>query len=106
MITNADTNANRMAHMVAIFVRKLASELSARETLIGEPLGEQVDKFSISLYISIESGGQTGIRTLGTITGTTVFETAPFDHSGICPHVLRALVIARNWRARATERGH
>jgi heat shock protein HspQ len=32
-------------------------------------------------------GGQTGIRTLGTFTRTTVFETAPFDHSGICPHV-------------------
>lgn len=42
----------------------------------------------------MKSGGQTGIRTLGTITGTTVFETAPFDHSGICPHVKRAMVKA------------
>lgn len=30
-------------------------------------------------------GGETGIRTLGTREGSTVFETAPFDHSGISP---------------------
>ena len=31
------------------------------------------------------SGGETGIRTLGTRKGSTVFETAPFDHSGTSP---------------------
>ncbi len=31
------------------------------------------------------NGGERGIRTLGTLTRTTVFETAPFDHSGISP---------------------
>ena len=31
------------------------------------------------------SGGETGIRTLGPREGTTVFETAPFDHSGTSP---------------------
>jgi hypothetical protein len=31
------------------------------------------------------SGGETGIRTLGGVTPTTVFETAPFDHSGTSP---------------------
>ncbi len=31
--------------------------------------------------------GETGIRTLGTREGTTVFETAPIDHSGISPMV-------------------
>lgn len=30
-------------------------------------------------------GGETGIRTLGGVTPTTVFETAPFDRSGISP---------------------
>lgn len=30
--------------------------------------------------------GKTGIRTLGTRKGTTVFETAPFDRSGIFPN--------------------
>ncbi len=29
--------------------------------------------------------GETGIRTLGARKGTTVFETAPIDHSGISP---------------------
>ena len=32
-----------------------------------------------------QSGGGTGIRTLGTLARTTVFETAPFNHSGIPP---------------------
>ena len=37
-------------------------------------------------------GGETGIRTLGTIASTTVFETAPFDHSGISPSILCFIV--------------
>ena len=36
-------------------------------------------------YLSLKSGGETGIRTLGTREGSTVFETAPFDHYGISP---------------------
>jgi hypothetical protein len=36
-------------------------------------------------YTSDCSGGETGIRTLGTREGSTVFETAPFDHSGTSP---------------------
>jgi hypothetical protein len=31
------------------------------------------------------SGGETGIRTLGTLAGSTVFETATFDHSVTSP---------------------
>src|SRR5690554_1766507 len=31
------------------------------------------------------NGGEGGIRTLGTLTRSTVFETAPFDHSGTSP---------------------
>ena len=30
-------------------------------------------------------GGERGIRTLGAQKSTTVFETAPFDHSGTSP---------------------
>ena len=30
-------------------------------------------------------GGETGIRTLGTLARSTVFETAPIDHSGTSP---------------------
>ena len=32
-------------------------------------------------------GGEGGIRTLGTLARSTVFETAPIDHSGTSPHV-------------------
>ena len=31
------------------------------------------------------NGGEGGIRTHGTFARTTVFETAPFDHSGTSP---------------------
>ena len=31
------------------------------------------------------NGGETGIRTLGRLAPSTVFETAPFDHSGTSP---------------------
>ena len=36
---------------------------------------------------SVDNGGETGIRTLGTREGSTVFETAPIDHSGTSPCV-------------------
>ena len=34
-------------------------------------------------------GGERGIRTLDTLAGITVFETAPIGHSGISPVVTR-----------------
>lgn len=36
-----------------------------------------------------EKSGKTGIRTLDTVTCITVFETAPFGHSGIFPLIDR-----------------
>ncbi len=36
------------------------------------------------------NGGETGIRTLGGLAPTTVFETAPFDHSGTSPRGVAA----------------
>ena len=36
-------------------------------------------------YLYESSGGEEGIRTLGTLARTTVFETAPFDRSGTSP---------------------
>ncbi len=38
-----------------------------------------------SKYPIFICGGETGIRTLGGLAPTTVFETAPFDHSGTSP---------------------
>ncbi len=45
-----------------------------------------------------ENGGETGIRTLGTLAGTTVFETAPFNHSGTSPRYfeINGSQVARN----------
>lgn len=37
------------------------------------------------------SGGGREIRTLGTLTRSTVFETAPFNHSGTPPPIVRYL---------------
>jgi hypothetical protein len=36
--------------------------------------------------------GERGIRTPGAREGTTVFETAPFDHSGISPGWLQKYI--------------
>ena len=41
--------------------------------------------FNKNKRLSYLNGGETGIRTLGPREGTTVFETAPFDHSGTSP---------------------
>ncbi len=37
-------------------------------------------------------GGERGIRTLGTLARSTVFETAPFDHSGTSPQHFLSIV--------------
>jgi hypothetical protein len=37
---------------------------------------------------SAGEGGKRGIRTLGTVARTTVFETVPFDRSGIFPAII------------------
>jgi hypothetical protein len=42
------------------------------------------------MYFLLKSG-ERGIRTLGTVTRTTVFETVPFDRSGISPFQGRKL---------------
>jgi hypothetical protein len=46
------------------------------------PLAETVTIRNINYVIG---GGEGGIRTHGTVTRTTVFETVPFDHSGTSP---------------------
>ena len=52
-----------------------------------------LDKDFTNKYCKIKrlrlvGGGDAGIRTLGTREGSTVFETAPFDHSGTSPHLM------------------
>ncbi len=51
------------------------------EKLFGHNKGRKSHNLLIYTLIS----GKRGIRTLGTVTRTTVFETVPIDHSGIFP---------------------
>ena len=37
--------------------------------------------------VPLDDGGQGGIRTHGTVSGTHAFQACPFDHSGTCPDV-------------------
>ena len=41
------------------------------------------------LIVLLKIGGERGIRTLGGLAPTTVFETAPFNHSGTSPRGVR-----------------
>ena len=45
--------------------------------------------FTLSPCAAGTSGGEAGIRTLGAPKGTTVFETAPLNHSGTSPPCVR-----------------
>ena len=47
----------------------------------------------------VKLSGETGIRTLGAIAGTTVFETAPIDRSGISPRERKSTELAHNANA-------
>ncbi len=43
-------------------------------------------------------GGETGIRTLGTLSRSTVFKTAAFDHSATSPRGAGSKAIANRWQ--------
>ena len=63
----------------------------------GDQKGEQISRCREKLfkynYLQEICGGETGIRTLGGLAPTTVFETAPFDHSGTSPRRVCGAVI-------------
>ena len=46
---------------------------------------KRLKSFEIMSVRGENFGGETGIRTLGRLSPTTVFETAPIDHSGTSP---------------------
>ena len=56
------------------------------------PLAETVTTRNINCVIG---GGEGGIRTHGTVTRTTVFETVPFDHSGTSPKAVRPPMVLK-----------
>ena len=62
-------------------VKKRGGGCRNTEKLFGYNKGCKSHNLLIYTLIS----GKRGIRTLGTVTRTTVFETVPIDHSGIFP---------------------
>ena len=44
----------------------------------------------LTISLKVQFGGETGIRTLETLAGLTVFKTAAIDRSAISPLYLRA----------------
>ena len=46
------------------------------------------------MYLVLDLGGRGGIRTHGTVAGTTVFKTVPFDRSGTSPDVFNSIILA------------
>lgn len=46
---------------------------------------QKEQKSPVKQGLSVLYGGEPGIRTLGTLAGTTDFESVPFDHSGNSP---------------------
>ena len=50
-------------------------------------------------------GGETGIRTLGTVTRSPHFECGPIDHSGISPKRLKRLLKIQKALYRAERQG-
>ncbi len=49
-------------------------------------------------YTKLSDSGEGGIRTHGGPKSTTVFETAPFNHSGTSPYFVAGAIIAKNAR--------
>ncbi len=64
-----------MGHRMTLLAEH--SVINAKHTMPGNSI--------IAYEFQGDSGGETGIRTLGGLAPTTVFETAPFDHSGTSP---------------------
>ena len=52
----------------------------------------------VSAPSAAKTGGEAGIRTLGTPKSSTVFETAPFNRSGTSPHDVSSPRPGRRWR--------
>ena len=69
-----------------------ATEAPAPTSRPGERVGVGSGSAGFDLLVLPEHkptrdlGGEAGIRTLGPVSGSAVFKTAPFDHSGTSPH--------------------
>ena len=56
------------------------------------------------LIVLLKIGGERGIRTLGGLAPTTVFETAPFNHSGTSPGAYQMTKTMKGFRHRRLQR--
>ena len=68
-----------------VFLRRRLLGWNVR-LLTAIPLIPGADDASVELLPISTTGGEGGIRTHGSREGSTVFETAPFDHSGTSPN--------------------
>ena len=70
----------------------MAERVGFEPTVGGDPTHDfqscAFDRSAISPQIGRYYGGEGGIRTPGDREATTVFETAPIDHSGTSPHLI------------------
>ena len=76
---------------------------SIKSTSINEN-GNQTPKSDSYFYLLFLSG-ETGIRTLGTVTRSPHFECGPIDHSGISPKRLKRLLKIQKALYRAERQG-
>ena len=61
--------------------------------------------FTLNSYNPFILSGETGIRTLGTVTRSPHFECGPIDHSGISPKRLKRLLKIQKALYRAERQG-
>ena len=57
------------------------------DPLVANEVLSQLSYIPTYLYPDLANGGERGIRTPGALAHSTVFETAPFNRSGISPRV-------------------
>jgi hypothetical protein len=76
-----DLRRDTLAHQTDRF-RPVSVQGKLRE---GTETPRETHDALLSFYFKKINGGERGIRTLGTLARSTVFETAPIDHSGTSP---------------------
>ena len=78
-------------HFVRSVIKNVHTRISQwrgepiKRSLMRENPSSDILKNRVNIQTLFLNGGGIGIRTLGTREGTTVFKTAPINHSGIPP---------------------
>ena len=79
--------ANTPSSTISLTVLRQISNGGDERTRTADPLvaNEVLSQLSYIPIFMYENGGERGIRTPGALAHSTVFETAPFNRSGISP---------------------